>query len=639
LLGSRAHYRTKCMRAGALQPLLIRAVLVLTVAAVWPATAAATTPLNPAVQINSLSCPSSGNCTAVGDYLDGVDHGQGLLFTEAGGVWATGTEAPLPANAGFNPLDPANNTGVVNVRCVSAGNCTAVGLYTDATDNDRGLLLTERGGKWQRGVEARLPSDVMPPVKNRKTVEDNLVILSVACTSVGNCYAVGNYVTSANTLQPLIVAEHDGQWQTGTVAPLPVGAAVRGQKAVLYSVTCLPTNTCTAVGAYVDGDGDQQAMLLTANAGVWSAVTEASLPSDAGTSPAATPIAVDCVAVGDCTTVGYFQDSHTDSLGVILNESGGSWSPGTQALLPANAAPPTSYNAQTTVLGTLACADATDCTAGGSYTDAYGNTQALLIAEASGTWGTGQEVTLPSNSETTPTDQTAGIDAVSCPSVGNCVAGGDYTDTAENNDSLLVTETNGVWSAGTEAPLPSNAGQAQYSAVEGVSCSSAGNCMVIGTYDTHFRDGLAYVIQETNGVWGTASALAAPVANSLEVELSVDSLLIPVGKDATVAAIRRLGRFELPYAVVKPGKLTVTWVSTVTTKAKAKTSSKATTSVLVASASVKDKAAGSGTLELRLTRAGRKLFAAGGTIKLSSSAAFKPASGRAVTATQSFKLK
>jgi hypothetical protein len=628
------------MRTGPLQALLIRAVLVLTVVAIWPAAAAATTPLNPAVQINSMSCTSGGNCTAVGDYLDGVDHGQGLLFTEAGGVWATGTEAPLPVNAAFNPLDPANNTGVVNVRCVSPGNCAAVGLYTDATNNDRGLLLTERGGKWQRGIEARLPSDVMPPAKNRKTVQDNLVILSVACTSVGNCYAVGNYVTSANTLQPLIVAERNGKWLTGTVAPLPVGAAVRGQKAVLYSVTCLPTNTCTAVGAYVDADGDQQAMLLTANSGVWSAVTEATLPSDAGTSPAATPIALDCVAAGDCTAVGYFQDSHTDSLGVMLNESSGSWSTGTQALLPTNAAPPTSYNAQTTVLGTLTCPDATDCTAGGSYTDAYGNTQAVLISEAAGTWGTGQEVSLPSNSETTATDQTAGIDAVSCPSVGNCVAGGDYTDTAENNDSLLVTETNGVWSAATEAPLPSNAGQAQYSAVEGVNCSSVGNCTVIGTYDTHFRDGLAYAIQETNGVWGSARALAAPAASSLEVELSVESLLIPVGKDATVAAIRRLGRFELPYTVVKPGKLTVTWFSTDTsTSTKAKANTKTTPSVLVASASVNDKTAGSGKLELRLTRAGHKLFAAGGTVKLTSSVVFTPAGGRAVTETQSFKLK
>ena len=53
----------------------------------------------------------------------------------------------------------------------------------------------------------------------------------------------------------------------------------------------------------------------------------------------------------------------------MLSESAGNWGAGTQATLPTDAAPPTSYNAQTTVLDTLACPDATDCTAAGSYTD------------------------------------------------------------------------------------------------------------------------------------------------------------------------------------------------------------------------------------------------------------------------------
>lgn len=628
-LSSAEHYRTNCMRSGPLQPALIRAALIFAAAAIWPsAAAAATTPLNADVQISAMACPSGGNCSAVGTYVDGVDHGQGLLLKEARGVWGTGVEATLPTNADLDPFDPSKNTGIADVSCVSAGNCTAVGIYTDADDDDRGLLLTETGGKWQRGVEARLPGNVAAPAKDRKTVADNLVLLSDACTSVGNCYAVGNYFTGANTLEPLIVAEHNGHWQAGTAAPLPAGATVRGQKAILYTVNCLPAGTCTAVGAYVDSNGDQQAMLLTESGGSWSAVTEASLPSDAGTSPVATPIALDCVAIGDCTAVGYFQDSHTDSLGVMLSEFGGTWSAGTQAALPTNAAPPTSYNAQTTVLTTLACPDATDCTAGGSYTDANGNTQALLLAEAGGVWGTGQEVALPSNADTTATDQTAVIDSVSCPTVGNCVAGGEYTDTAENNDSLLVTETAGVWSAGTEVSLPADAGQAQYSAVDGVSCESAGNCTVIGVYDDHSGDTLAYTVKETNGVWGTATAVSPPAPSSAEVQLAVESLSVPVGKDATVTSIHRAGLYTLPYVMVKPGKLTIDWFSTSTK-----------TPTLVASASVRNKVAGSGKLTLRLTRAGRKLFAAGGVVKLTSSVVFKPTAGHLVTAIKRFTLK
>jgi hypothetical protein len=619
------------MRSGSSHHASIRAAFalgVLCVAAIWPAGAgASTTPLNPAIAIASMACPSSGDCTAVGAYTDGVGDGQGLLFKESNGVWSAGIEAQLPTNAAVDPLDPAKNTGLADVSCVSAGNCTAVGVYTDKGDTDRGLLLTERGGKWLRGVEARLPSNVAPPAKDRKGVLDNLVLLSDACTSAGNCYAVGNYFTGANTLQPLIVAERDGHWQPGTAAPLPIGAAVRGQKSVLYSVNCLPGGTCTAVGAYVDVNGDQQAMLLTENGGTWSPVTEASLPSDAGTSPAATPIAIDCVAAGDCTTVGYFQDSHSDSLGVMLSESGGAWSPGTQATLPTNAAPPTSYNAQTNVLSTLACPDASDCTAGGSYTDAFGNTEALLVPETGGIWGTGQEVALPSNADTTATDQTSAIDSISCPAVGDCAAGGDYTDTAENNDSLLVTETSGVWSAGSQVSLPSNAGRTQYSAIDGVSCASPGNCTAIGTYDDHFGGALAYTVKETNGVWGTATALLAPAATGAEVQLSVESLLVPDGKDATIASIRRAGVDKLPYVVVKPGKLTIDWFSTSTK-----------TPTLVAPASVTDKAAGSGKLPLRLTAAGRKLLRGKHTAKLTATVIFKPKRGHVVTASKRFTL-
>jgi hypothetical protein len=618
------------MRMGPRQPALIRAALVFAVAALWPAAAAAaTTPLNPVIEISAMACPSGGNCSAVGAYTDGVDHGQGLLLTERHGVWATGIEAQLPANAAVDPLDPSKNTGIADVSCVSAGNCTAVGIYTDADNDDRGLLLTEMGGKWQRGVEARMPGDAVAPTKNKKTAGENLVVLSDACTSVGNCYAVGNYFTGANTLEPLIIAERNGRWQKGTAAPLPVGASVRGQKSVLYNVNCLPAGTCTAVGAYVDGNGDQQAMLLTESGGVWSAVTEATLPSDAGTSPAATPIALDCVAAGDCTTVGFFQDSHTDSLGVMLSESGGTWSAGTQATLPTDAAPPTSYNAQTTILAALACPDATDCTAGGSYTDANGNTQALLLPETDGVWGTGQEVALPSNSDKTATDQTAVIDSVSCPTVGNCVAGGEYTDTAENNDSLLVTETAGVWSTGTEVPLPANAAQAQYSAVDGVNCQSVGNCTVIGVYDDHSGDTLAYTVKETNGVWAAATALSPPVPGNAEVQLAVESLLVPFGKDATVTSIHHAGQYTLPYVVVKPGKLTIDWFST----------GNKTAPTLVASASVNDKVAGSGKLTLHLTRAGRKLFTGGHDVKLNSTVVFKPKTGRVVTATKRFTLR
>src|SRR5580658_8974970 len=104
------------------------------------ASAATVAPLNPAVEISSMVCPSFGNCTAVGQYTDGADHGQGLLLTESGGKWRRASEAALPANASIDPMNLAFNTGIADVSCVTVGNCAAVGIYTDDKNQDRGLM-------------------------------------------------------------------------------------------------------------------------------------------------------------------------------------------------------------------------------------------------------------------------------------------------------------------------------------------------------------------------------------------------------------------------------------------------------------------------------------------------------------------
>ena len=88
--------------------------------------------------LSAVSCPSAGNCSAVGTYADNTGSTQGLLLTETAGSWATGAEAGLPADAGSNPY-----VGLNSVSCASAGNCTAVGFYQDSSRNSQGLLVTQ----------------------------------------------------------------------------------------------------------------------------------------------------------------------------------------------------------------------------------------------------------------------------------------------------------------------------------------------------------------------------------------------------------------------------------------------------------------------------------------------------------------
>jgi hypothetical protein len=61
-----------------------------------------------------VSCAPAGGCAAGGDYQDGGHHGQGFVAVERNGRWGRAIEVP-----GLGP--------VISVSCPSAGNCAAVG--------------------------------------------------------------------------------------------------------------------------------------------------------------------------------------------------------------------------------------------------------------------------------------------------------------------------------------------------------------------------------------------------------------------------------------------------------------------------------------------------------------------------------
>lgn len=78
--------------------------------------------------VNAISCASPGNCGAL---IDGD-----RLLTETAGNWATAVGPSLPPNA-------ATGAGALlyAVSCPSAGDCSAVGQYPDNAGHEGGLLL------------------------------------------------------------------------------------------------------------------------------------------------------------------------------------------------------------------------------------------------------------------------------------------------------------------------------------------------------------------------------------------------------------------------------------------------------------------------------------------------------------------
>ena len=208
----------------------------------------------PVTGLRSVSCASVTDCAAVGGYLGHHANQFGMILTEHAGRWATGTETPLPANAGPNPqVGNLPESPMGSIACPSPGNCSAVGSYREKSGKGRGLLLAEHAGRWT-------PSEAVLPPDAGGNVDTGLYALS--CPSTGNCVVAGSYSTAAGATRMLFVTERNGRWADGVGVPLPAGAN-QLSGGYVTSISCPSPSYCLAVGSYSDKTGAMQGMIVT----------------------------------------------------------------------------------------------------------------------------------------------------------------------------------------------------------------------------------------------------------------------------------------------------------------------------------------------------------------------------------------
>lgn len=208
---------------------------------------------SPFFGFTGLSCPSAGNCTAVGGYEDAQGAEEGLLLTERNGVWSHGVKAPLPPNGVPNEEPNEFNAPLTSVSCAAPGDCAAVGWYVVSRSGVRhGLLLRERAGKWKA-------SGLLLPSKAKAA--GGVFLTSVACPARGNCVAVGYYGSHGKT-HGLVVRERAGKWGRAVNAAVPANAAPAGRShTFLNTVTCVSPRHCVAGGYYAARSGTQGLLL------------------------------------------------------------------------------------------------------------------------------------------------------------------------------------------------------------------------------------------------------------------------------------------------------------------------------------------------------------------------------------------
>lgn len=310
--------------------------------------------------LGSISCPSA-NCTAVGTYTDvSNQYSDAVIVTGSGSSW-TAAQAPAPSNAGAS-----SDTDLQDIACASATSCTAVGGYTDSAGDSQGQLLSGSGSSWT-ATEAPLPPNAAP-------VTVGTALNSIVCPSTSSCVAAGEYRDTAGNQEALLVTGSGSSWTPAGTA-LPTGAAVFG--AQLNAISCATSSACVAVGNYSDTSSNLHPLLVTGSASSWTA-TNAPLPPDAiTTNSGPTVAAVQCPSATGCLAVGQYQVSGQRARGLLLTGSGPSWTPAGPPL-PANA-----LTAGDDALDALACPTTSACVAVGYYIDSGFNTQGLLVTGSS----------------------------------------------------------------------------------------------------------------------------------------------------------------------------------------------------------------------------------------------------------------
>jgi hypothetical protein len=149
----------------------------------------------------------------------------------------------------------------------------------------------------------------------------------------------------------------------------------------------------------------------------------------------------------------------------------------------------------------VSCAAAGDCSAGGYYRDGAAHQQAFVITQTNGRWGPAKEV--PGTARLN-VDGGAAVTTISCAAAGDCSAGGAYRDSVGHAQAFVVTQTNGIWGKAKEVPGTARLNAGGIAQTYSVSCAAAGDCSAGGVYRNRRGFYQAFVVTQTNGTWGPA---------------------------------------------------------------------------------------------------------------------------------------
>jgi hypothetical protein len=432
-------------------------------------------------EVVSVSCWSAGNCAACGFY-DGdfasytalSGNGQAFVVSQKNGRWGKAIE--VPGTASLNKGEAAQ---VYSVSCAQGGTCVAGGYDTDAGAHQHGFVASFRAGRW--GLAVQLPG---------LSAGGGAQVYSVSCPSAGNCTAGGS-----NSGQGFVARQRDGRWQPAVAVP-GLAALNVGGNAGVESVSCARPGDCAAGGQYQDSTSDNpltgspslQAFVVSEESGRWGSAEEVPGTAPLNAAGFAGVTSVSCAPGGNCGAGGYDLPYAISALyGFVVSEKNGRWSPAERVTWD-------SYLVGE--LTSVSCPSAGNCAwVGDNSSGSPPGSQpppvangAWVVSENNGRRGAPEEVR--------GTLREGGAYSVSCWSAGNCVAGGYYAPVNTALQAFVVREIKGRWGSAEQVPGTAALNVGGGAEVLSVSCPSAGNCSAGGSYNDGKERTQAFVVSQ-----------------------------------------------------------------------------------------------------------------------------------------------
>ncbi len=303
--------------------------------------------------VDSVSCASAGNCAAGGGYTDGSGHHQAFVASETNGTWHAAIEVP-----GTAALNKRGEAGVSSVSCASARNCAAVGGYKDSSRHHQAFVASETNGTWHPAIE--VPGTAALNKGGFATVS------SVSCASAGNCLAGGSYFAAEADIQAFVASETNGTWHPAIEVPGTAALNI-GRSADVMSVSCTSAGNCAAGGYYNDLDNGGQAFVASERDGVWRKAIE--VPGTAALNSLGAEVAsLSCASAGNCAAGGFYTTGDSGQA-FVASEANGTW----RTAIEVPARPRLNKGADAAV-ASVSCGSAGNCVAVGRYTDGSGHT-------------------------------------------------------------------------------------------------------------------------------------------------------------------------------------------------------------------------------------------------------------------------